>query len=152
MHDPRITAALLRKETLLRPTLAMVLGSGFQHTLGEFDPALELAYGQLPGFPTVGVTGHAGTLVFGHFDHIPVVIAGAIRGAALRTLSLGLGLWLGLTLSIELLAQGVEGILRVFRRFLDTVDVVALRGLLQIIDLAFDRTAFRRRHLVAQLA
>ncbi|MGD0410667.1 MAG: purine-nucleoside phosphorylase [Verrucomicrobiota bacterium] len=74
MHDPRTTAALLKKETLLRPALAMVLGSGFQHTLGEFDPALELAYGQLPGFPTVGVTGHAGKLVFGHFDHIPVLV------------------------------------------------------------------------------
>jgi purine-nucleoside phosphorylase len=74
MHDPKATAALLKKETLLRPALAMVLGSGFQHTLGEFDPALELAYGQLPGFPTVGVTGHAGKLVFGHYDHIPVVV------------------------------------------------------------------------------
>jgi len=74
MHDPRTTAALLKKETLLRPSLALVLGSGFQHTLGEFDPAVELAYGQLPGFPTVGVTGHAGKLVFGHFDHIPVVV------------------------------------------------------------------------------
>jgi purine-nucleoside phosphorylase len=74
MHDPKATAALLKRETVLRPALAMVLGSGFQHTLSEFDPALELAYGQLPGFPTVGVTGHAGKLVFGHFDHIPVVV------------------------------------------------------------------------------
>ena len=74
MHDPRTTAALLKKETLLRPAWRMVLGSGFQHTLGEFDPAVELAYGQLPGFPTVGVTGHAGKLVFGHFDHVPVVV------------------------------------------------------------------------------
>ncbi len=74
MHDPKATAALLKKETLLRPALGLVLGSGFQHTLGEFDPALELAYGQLPGFPTVGVTGHAGKLVFGHFDHVPVVV------------------------------------------------------------------------------
>jgi purine-nucleoside phosphorylase len=74
MHDPKTTAALLKKETPLRPALAMVLGSGFQHTLGEFEPALELAYGQLPGFPTVGVTGHAGKLVFGHFGQIPVLV------------------------------------------------------------------------------
>ena len=74
MNDPKTTAALLKKETLLRPALGMVLGSGFQHALGEFDPAFEMAYGQLPGFPTVGVTGHAGKLVFGHFDHIPVVV------------------------------------------------------------------------------
>ena len=74
MHDPKTTAALLKKETPLRPALAMVLGSGFQHALGEFEPALELAYGQLPGFPTVGVTGHAGKLVFGHFGQIPVLV------------------------------------------------------------------------------
>ncbi|MGA2544274.1 MAG: purine-nucleoside phosphorylase [Verrucomicrobiota bacterium] len=74
MHDPKTTAALLKKETPLRPSLAMVLGSGFQHALGEFDAAFEMAYGQLPGFPTVGVTGHAGKLVFGHFDHIPVAV------------------------------------------------------------------------------
>jgi purine-nucleoside phosphorylase len=74
MHDPKSTAAFLKKETPLRPTLAMVLGSGFQHALGEFEPALELAYGQLHGFPTVGVTGHAGKLVFGHFGRIPVVV------------------------------------------------------------------------------
>jgi purine-nucleoside phosphorylase len=38
-----------------------------------------MAYGQLPGFPTVGVTGHAGKLVFGHFDKVPVVV---LRGRA----------------------------------------------------------------------
>jgi len=69
-----MTAALLKKETTLRPALAMVLGSGFQHALGEFEPVLERSYGQLPGFPTVGVTGHAGKLLFGHFDHVPVLV------------------------------------------------------------------------------
>lgn len=58
----------------MRPALAMMLGSGFQHALGQFQPARELAYGQLPGFPTVGVTGHAGKLVFGHFEQVPVVV------------------------------------------------------------------------------
>ena len=74
MQDPKATAALLKTQTSLRPSLGLVLGSGFEHALAEFDPAFEMAYGQLPGFPTVGVTGHAGKLVFGHFDHIPVVI------------------------------------------------------------------------------
>jgi inosine/guanosine/xanthosine phosphorylase family protein len=52
----------------------MVLGSGFQQALTHFEVARELAYGQLPGFPTVGVTGHAGRLVVGTFDKIPVVV------------------------------------------------------------------------------
>lgn len=74
VHDPKITAALLKKESSLRPALAMMLGSGFQHALGEFRTVRELPYGQLPGFPTVGVAGHAGKLVFGHFAEVPVLV------------------------------------------------------------------------------
>jgi len=74
VHDPATTAALLKKLSPLRPALAMMLGSGFQHALGRFQPAREMAYGQLPGFPTVGVTGHAGKLLFGHFDSIPALV------------------------------------------------------------------------------
>ncbi len=72
--DPKVTAAMLRKETSLRPVLGMVLGSGFQQALTHLDVAQEIAYGQLPGFPTVGVTGHAGKLVIGTFDGIPVLV------------------------------------------------------------------------------
>ena len=77
--DPKTTAALLRKETALRPALGMVLGSGFQQALTHLEVAREIAYGQLPGFPTVGVTGHAGRLVIGTFDKIPVL---ALKGRA----------------------------------------------------------------------
>jgi len=77
--DPKTTAALLRKETVLRPVLGMVLGSGFQQALTHLEVAHEFAYGQLPGFPTVGVTGHAGRLVIGTFDKIPVL---ALKGRA----------------------------------------------------------------------
>jgi len=74
LYDPKLTAAHLKKESPLRPTLAMVLGSGFQHALTLLDVKKEIAYGQLPGFPTVGVTGHAGKLVLGLFDKTPVLV------------------------------------------------------------------------------
>jgi purine-nucleoside phosphorylase len=74
MLDSKSVAAFLKREIPLRPTLAMVLGSGFQHALARLEPAFELAYGQVPGFPTVGVTGHAGKLVAGHFGDVPVLI------------------------------------------------------------------------------
>ena len=74
MFDPKTTAALLKNETGLRPALCMVLGSGFQQALTHLVIAREFAYGQLPGFPTVGVTGHAGRLVIGTFDKIPVLV------------------------------------------------------------------------------
>jgi purine-nucleoside phosphorylase len=73
-YDAKSTAAMLKKETPLRPSLAMVLGSGFQHALARFEVSREIAYGQIPGFPTVGVTGHAGKVVIGCFDKVPVLV------------------------------------------------------------------------------
>jgi len=74
MTDAKTTAAVLKKQSNLRPALAMVLGSGFQHALARLEAVREIAYGQLPGFPTVGVTGHAGRLVFGNYDKTPVLV------------------------------------------------------------------------------
>src|SRR5688572_13609620 len=72
--NSRTTAALLKKLSPLRPTLAMVLGSGFQYALAKMDVAVEVPYGQLPGFLSVGVSGHAGKLVIGKFGSTPVVV------------------------------------------------------------------------------
>lgn len=72
--DPKDTASQLRKQTALRPTLAMVLGSGFQHALAEFQPVKEIPFREIPGFPPVGVSGHAGKVVFGKFGETSVVV------------------------------------------------------------------------------
>lgn len=72
--NAKSTATILRKQTALRPTLALVLGSGFQHALTHFKMELEIPYGQLPGFLSVGVSGHAGRLVIGHFGKTPVLV------------------------------------------------------------------------------
>ena len=68
------TAALLKKQSKLRPQLAIILGSGFQHALTHMDVELEIPYGQLPGFVSVGVSGHAGKLVTGKFGNISVLV------------------------------------------------------------------------------
>ena len=73
-YNPKTTVALLKKLSPLRPTLGMVLGSGFQHALAKMDVDLEVPYGQLPGFLSVGVSGHAGKLVFGRFGNTPVIV------------------------------------------------------------------------------
>ena len=52
----------------------MVLGSGFQHTLTHLEVKFEIPYGQLPGFMSVGVSGHAGKLVIGNFGKTPVLV------------------------------------------------------------------------------
>lgn len=58
----------------MRPRLAMVLGSGFQHALTHCEVVKEIPYGQLPGFVSVGVSGHAGKLILGNFGKLPVII------------------------------------------------------------------------------
>jgi purine-nucleoside phosphorylase len=72
--DPRVAAARLKRLSRLRPTLALVLGSGFHHVLRELQVDAEIAYSRLPGFPPTGVTGHAGRLLIGRLGGTPVLV------------------------------------------------------------------------------
>ncbi len=72
--DPRAAAARLKKLSRLRPTLAMVLGSGFHHVLSELQVRAETSYARVPGFPPTGVSGHAGQLFIGHLGETPVML------------------------------------------------------------------------------
>jgi purine-nucleoside phosphorylase len=72
--DAGSAAARLKKLTRLRPTLAIVLGSGFHHVLSELRVEAEISYGRLPGFPPVGVSGHAGQLLVGRLGGTPVMV------------------------------------------------------------------------------
>jgi purine-nucleoside phosphorylase len=72
--DPGTAAARLKRLSPLRPTLALVLGSGFHHVLSELRVDAEIAYGRLPGFPPTGVSGHAGQLFIGRLGGTPVMV------------------------------------------------------------------------------
>ena len=72
--DPRIAAAQLKKLTRLRPTLAIVLGSGFHHALTALGVEKRIPYRRLAGFPSTGVSGHAGELLIGHLGGTPVLV------------------------------------------------------------------------------
>jgi purine-nucleoside phosphorylase len=72
--DPRTAAARLKRLSGLRPTLAIVLGSGFHHVLSELRVNAEVSYTRLPGFPPTGVSGHAGKLLIGHLGGTPVMV------------------------------------------------------------------------------
>jgi purine-nucleoside phosphorylase len=72
--DPRTAAARLKRLSRLRPTLAIVLGSGFHHVLSELRVNVEVSYDRLPGFPPTGVSGHAGKLLIGHLGGTPVTV------------------------------------------------------------------------------
>lgn len=64
----------LKKISKLRPTLAIVLGSGFHHALTELRVDKKIAYAKIPGFPKPTVSGHAGELYFGHLGNTPVMV------------------------------------------------------------------------------
>lgn len=72
--NPQAAAARLKKVSPLRPSLAIVLGSGFHHVLAELRVTKKIAYAQIPGFPKPTVSGHAGELYFGHLGKKPVLV------------------------------------------------------------------------------
>jgi purine-nucleoside phosphorylase len=74
MQNPEIAAARLKKTCALRPTLAVVLGSGFHHVLTELSTEKKVSYAEVPGFPMPGVSGHAGEVFFGRLGGTPVLI------------------------------------------------------------------------------
>jgi purine-nucleoside phosphorylase len=71
---PQIAAARLKQVCRQRPTLAVVLGSGFHHVLTQLRTDDKISYTDIPGFPVPGVSGHAGELYFGQLGNTAVVV------------------------------------------------------------------------------
>jgi purine-nucleoside phosphorylase len=71
---PQLAAARLKQVSRLRPTLAIVLGSGFHHVLTGLRVEKKISYARIPGFPRPTVSGHAGELYFGRLGGTPVLV------------------------------------------------------------------------------
>lgn len=70
-------AEAVRRETDLRPRVAIVIGSGLGDAVAGMKIEAEIGYGSLPGFPEATVPGHAGRLALGRLGDAQVV---AFRG------------------------------------------------------------------------
>ena len=66
-------ARVVRARTKLEPRIAIVLGSGLGGFADEFDEAVGIPYEDIPGFARSTAQGHAGRLVIGKVDDVPVV-------------------------------------------------------------------------------
>ena len=55
------------------PAVAIVLGSGLGFLGGELVDAVTVPYSRIPGFPMPTVQGHAGELIAGTLDGVPVL-------------------------------------------------------------------------------
>ncbi|MCR4266362.1 purine-nucleoside phosphorylase [Nitratireductor sp. ZSWI3] len=58
----------------LAPRLGLVLGSGLGRLVDAVENPVRIPYGDLPGFPPSGVTGHAGEIVAGLLAGTPVIM------------------------------------------------------------------------------
>jgi xanthosine phosphorylase len=67
-----MTAADLLAERGAAPRLGIVLGSGLGALVDSLEDTLSVPYGELPGFPEIGVAGHGGALVLGRLNGLPV--------------------------------------------------------------------------------
>lgn len=82
MSDPQSHAENVRQSAAkitaalggLRPKIAIILGSGLGGLAKQVQEPVTLAYRDLPGFPVLTVAGHAGQLIIGRLDGVPVIV------------------------------------------------------------------------------
>ena len=79
MTELDAAVARIREETGLEPRVGFVLGSGLGGVAEAVEGRVELPYSEIPGWPVSTALGHAGTLVLGELDGVPVAI---MRGRA----------------------------------------------------------------------
>jgi purine-nucleoside phosphorylase len=65
--------AAVRARTDLRPLVGIVLGSGLGGLADAIDVDVAIRFADLPGWPPPTAPGHAGRLLIGHLDGVPIV-------------------------------------------------------------------------------
>jgi purine-nucleoside phosphorylase len=69
----RGAAERVRERWAGRPEVAVILGTGLGHLGREIAIEAEIAYADIPGFPLSTVESHAGKLLCGRLENVPVV-------------------------------------------------------------------------------
>ena len=117
--NPSITARQIGKLSGLRPSLAIVLGSGFQQAADRLKVDAEISYQKLSGFPPVGVSGHAGKMILGHFGETPVLVlsgrAHYYEGHAMEQVTFAVRVLAEFGIRDLLLTNAAGGVNRAFR-------------------------------------
>ena len=66
--------ARIREKTDHEPRVGIVLGSGLGGLADAIEEPIELPYADIPGWPASTAVGHAGVLVLGTVDDVPVAV------------------------------------------------------------------------------
>jgi purine-nucleoside phosphorylase len=64
---------VIRSKITVEPRIALVLGSGLGGFADDFDEPVGIPYEEIPGFVRSTADGHAGRLVIGKVDSVPVL-------------------------------------------------------------------------------
>jgi len=72
--DPAKAADRISSVLPRAPEILLVLGSGLSHLADDLEAPIEVPFAEVPGFPEVGVAGHAGRYVAGLMHGRPVLI------------------------------------------------------------------------------
>jgi purine-nucleoside phosphorylase len=67
-------AASIRKQIVVSPRVAVVLGSGLGSFAGQVEQPVSISYQEIPHFPRPTVAGHSGRLVVGTVAATPVAV------------------------------------------------------------------------------
>jgi purine-nucleoside phosphorylase len=65
--------ASIKKRTKLRPKAGLILGTGLGDVSEAIEDAVSIPYGEIPGFVAATAESHAGELVLGRVNALPVV-------------------------------------------------------------------------------
>jgi purine-nucleoside phosphorylase len=63
----------IRKESNLKPEIALILGTGLGAVADKIVVEAEIPYGEIPGFSVTTTEHHAGKLILGTFEGTPIV-------------------------------------------------------------------------------
>jgi purine-nucleoside phosphorylase len=68
------TATVIRKSIQIAPKVGIILGSGLGGLADSVSEAAIISYKDLPHWPTSTIVGHAGRLVCGQLESVPVMV------------------------------------------------------------------------------
>ncbi len=64
----------IQKQTQIQPAIGLILGSGLGSIAENVTDAVSLSYSQIPHFQSPSIEGHAGKMIIGKMNGIPVVL------------------------------------------------------------------------------
>jgi len=113
-----IAAEFIFSRTRMRPKIALILGSGLGAFADEFSGATKIPYAEIPHFPRSTAIGHAGNLVIGNVEAIPVAgMQGRVHlyeGYSVKDVAFPVRVFARMGVKAVILANAAGGIKREF--------------------------------------